>query len=147
MSIAGKKKVNSAINKGPLSDFRQALSDLSGGSVRLTDAVKVDGNHTRSLAEGTLRDSEEEMSSKGRKISPIESQEVLSQRAVEILNLRPIHVSENSKDDKELKKEYTSNTPLEKDGLMIHFYGGGFKKSVRQPLFKHIVAKVLFATC
>ena len=41
---------------GPLYDFRQALSDLSGGSVRLTDAVKVDGNHTRSLAEGTLRD-------------------------------------------------------------------------------------------
>ena len=56
LSNAGKKKVNSAINKGPLSDFRQALSDLSGGSVRLTDAVKVDGNHTRSLAEGTLRD-------------------------------------------------------------------------------------------
>ncbi|MBR5660567.1 MAG: hypothetical protein IKW99_03360 [Bacteroidales bacterium] len=46
-------------SRGPLSDFRQALTDLSGGNVRLTDVVKVDGNHTRSLAEGTLMDSGE----------------------------------------------------------------------------------------
>lgn len=130
-------------SRGPLSDFRKKLDELSGGTIKLTDVVKVDGNHTRSLTEGTLMDSaEEEMSSKGRTIKPIESQEQLSQRANDILHLTPIHISESTKDDKELKKDYMSNAPLEKDGLTIHFYGGGFKKSVVQPLFRHIVENV-----
>ena len=39
---------------GPLSRFRSKINQLSANRVSMLDVVKVEGNHTRSLAEGTL---------------------------------------------------------------------------------------------
>lgn len=46
-----------AYDEGVARRFRSALEIVSGGSVRLGDVVKVEGNHTLSADAGTLRDS------------------------------------------------------------------------------------------
>ena len=82
-------------------------------------------------------------SSVGRQIKPLEDNKTLAERAAIIKALpAEIEVEGPTKTQKELKKEYASNQPLDKDGKLIRFYLGGFTKSWHQPLFRAVVGKI-----
>ena len=123
-------------DKATIFTLKNGIDTYGVGKVSFMDMVKVDGMHTLSLMEGTLRDD-----APGRIIKPLEEKSVLAERAEAIKRLAPVEVKKTTKNREELRKEYVANEPVEKDGRLIHFYRGGFNKSYRQPLFRVVIKK------